>query len=94
MSRACGLASGGMVMGVRAGSDAQGWPELLDRDGAIFVAFFDQHDGDVFADRVFAVAAGFLADQPLTIDELQAAGIGSFAAGFATDAMWAAQNVK
>ena len=45
-------------------------PQFLDRNIAILVALFDQHDRDVLTDRIFAIAALFRTDQPRVVDQL------------------------
>src|SRR5437762_3146162 len=51
--------------------------ELLDRRGAIFIAFLDQHDRDIVLDRVLAAAV--TADEPGVFDEVEHAGGGAVA---------------
>lgn len=68
--------------------------QLFDRHFAIFVAFFDQHDGDIIANGVFALTISFLTDQPGVFDECQSSGIIAGVPSFAADAVRASQNFK
>jgi hypothetical protein len=71
-----------------------GLAQFLDRCFAIFVAFFDQHDRNIIANGILALAIGFLADQPGVFDECQPAGIFAGMSSFTTDAVGASQNFQ